>query len=130
MASNMSTHESFDAPGTAVSNDAVYQYLPVTYTPADTEILRTLAKEYMAYATLPVQQQTIRLWQRVNDLQSARPVLIHSEIPWHEMNVDDELTLRTSTPFARRIEEDFRRRLYLWRHMPGEIGRASCMERV
>lgn len=107
MASNMSTHESFDAPGTAVSNDAVYQYLPVTYTPADTEILRTLAKEYMAYATLPVQQQTIRLWQRVNDLQSARPVLIHSEIPWHEMNVDDELTLRTSTPFARRIEEDF-----------------------
>lgn len=121
MASNMSTHESFDAPGTAVSNDAVYQYLPVTYTPADAEILRTLAKEYMAYATLPVQQQTIRLWQRVNDLQSARPVLIHSEIPWHEMNVDDELTLRTSTPFARRIEEDFRRRLYLWRHMPGDM---------
>ncbi len=27
MADNMSTYESFDAPGTAVSNDAAYQFL-------------------------------------------------------------------------------------------------------
>ena len=35
MADNMSTHESFDAPGTAVSNDTAYQYIPVEYTAAD-----------------------------------------------------------------------------------------------
>ncbi|MGN0994575.1 MAG: hypothetical protein ACI4PD_05575 [Butyricicoccus sp.] len=121
MADNMSTHESFDAPGTAVSNDAAYQYLEVGYTKEDAAILRELAREYMACATLPVQQKTIRLWQDVNDLRPARPVLMHSEIPWHEMNVDDELTLVTSTPFAQRIEQDFRRRLYMWRHMPGDM---------
>lgn len=121
MADNMSTHESFDAPGTAVSNDAAYQYLEVSYTKEDAAVLRELARAYMACATLPVQQETIRLWQDVNDLRPARPVLMHSEIPWHEMNVDDELTLVTSTPFAQRIEQDFRRRLYMWRHMPGDM---------
>ena len=51
----------------------------------------------------------------------ARPVLIHSEIPWHEMDVDGELINQTSTPFAQRIEQDFRRRLYMWRHMRGDM---------
>ena len=121
MADNMSTHESFDAPGTAISNDAAYQYLPVEYTAEDTEILRTLARQYMEYASLPEQKETIRLWQDVNDLRPARPVLIHSEIPWHEMDVDGELINQTSTPFAQRIEQDFRRRLYMWRHMRGDM---------
>ena len=121
MADNMSTHESFDAPGTAISNDAAYQYLPIEYTAEDTEILRTLAKQYMEYASLPEQKETIRLWQDVNDLRPARPVLIHSEIPWHEMDVDGELINQTSTPFAQRIEQDFRRRLYMWRHMRGDM---------
>lgn len=121
MASNMTTHESFDAPGTAVSNDAAYQYLPVEYTKQDAELLRALANEYMEYASLPVQQKTVRLWQDVNDLRPARPVLIHSEIPWHEMDVDGELTLTASTPFAQRIEQDFRRRLYMWKHMAGDM---------
>lgn len=121
MATNMSTHESFDAPGTAVSNDAAYMYLPVQYTPEDKEILRRLASEYMEYASLPVQQETVRLWQAVNDLGQARPVLMHSEIPWHEMDVEGELQNQTSTPFARRIEEDFRRKLYMWKHMRGDM---------
>ncbi|MBR3867201.1 MAG: hypothetical protein IKM54_05370, partial [Butyricicoccus sp.] len=120
MADNMSTHESFDAPGTAVSNDSPYQYLEVSYTAEDAAVLRKLAREYMNCATLPIQSATIKLWQDVNDLRPARPVVMHSEIPWHEMNVDDELTLVTSTPFAQRIEQDFRRRLYMWRHMPGD----------
>ncbi len=121
MADNMSTHESFDAPGTAVSNDAVYQYLDPVYTPADAAVLRELAREYMACASLDIQKTTIQLWQDVNDLRPARPVVMHSEIPWHEMNVNDELTLVTSTDFTQRIEQDFRRRLYLWRHMPGDM---------
>lgn len=121
MADNMSTHESFDAPGTAISNDAAYQYLPVEYTAKDREILRKLAKQYMEYASSPQQTENIRLWRAVNDLRPARPVLIHSEIPWHEMDVDGELTNQTSTPFAQRIEQDFRRRLYMWRHMRGDM---------
>ena len=44
-----------------------------------------------------------------------------NEIPWHEMNVDDELTLRTAHPWARELETRLRRTLYQWRHMPGDM---------
>ncbi|WP_411337584.1 hypothetical protein [Ruminococcus gauvreauii] len=121
MATNMTTHAAFDAPGTAVSNDTTYMFLPVEYNDEDVAILRELAREFMEIANLPVQKETAELWERVNDLESARPVVWHNELPWHEMNVDDELTLRTSTPFAQRIEEELRRKIYLWKHMPGDM---------
>lgn len=117
----MTTHAAFDAPGTAVSNDTTYMFLPVEYNDEDVAILRELAREFMEIANLPVQKETAELWERVNDLESARPVVWHNELPWHEMNVDDELTLRTSTPFAQRIEEELRRKIYLWKHMPGDM---------
>ena len=121
MATNMTTHAAFDAPGTAVSNDTTYMFLPVEYNDEDVAVIRELAREFMDIANLPVQKETAELWERVNDLESARPVVWHNELPWHEMNVDDELTLRTSTPFAQRIEEELRRKIYLWKHMPGDM---------
>ncbi len=121
MATNMTTHAAFDAPGTAVSNDTTYMFLPVEYNDEDVAIIRELAREFMEIANLPIQKETAELWERVNDLESARPVVWHNELPWHEMNVNDELTLRTSTPFVQRIEEELRRKIYLWRHMPGDM---------
>ena len=44
-----------------------------------------------------------------------------NEIPWHEMDVDGELTLVTEHPWARDQERDLRRTLYQWRHMPGDM---------
>jgi hypothetical protein len=44
-----------------------------------------------------------------------------TEIPWHEMNVNDELTLQTEHAWARDQERDLRRTLYQWRHMPGDM---------
>lgn len=117
----MTTHAAFDAPGTAVSNDTTYMFLPVEYNDEDVAIIRELAREFMEIANLPIQKETAELWERVNDLESARPVVWHNELPWHEMNVNDELTLRTSTPFVQRIEEELRRKIYLWRHMPGDM---------
>jgi len=121
MATEMSTHTAFDAPGTAVSNDTTYMYLPIKYTKEDTAILRELAAEYMEYATLPVQKKTAELWERVNDLESARPVVWHNELPWHELNADGELTNRTSTSFSRRIETELLRKIYLWKHMRADM---------
>jgi len=121
MATEMSTHTAFDAPGTAVSNDTTYMYLPIEYTKEDTAILRELAAEYMEYATLPVQKKTAELWERVNDLESARPVVWHNELPWHELNADGELTNRTSTSFSRRIETELLRKIYLWKHMRADM---------
>ena len=121
MATNMTTHAAFDAPGTAISSDSTYQYLPTKYTKEDVTIIRALASEFMEYASLPIQAETARLWEKVNDLEITRPMIWHSEMPWHELNVNDELTLRTSTSFTQRIEEELKRRLYLWRHMPGDM---------
>ena len=69
--------------------------------PAEKDVLRRLVAELAAVAALPVHQEKAELWRRLNDLESARPMVWINEIPWHEMNVDDELTLRTQHPWAR-----------------------------
>jgi hypothetical protein len=89
--------------------------------PRDTEILRRLASELAGYAALPVHAEKARLWQELNDLRSSRPMVWINEIPWHEMNVDDELTLRTEDPWAQDQERELRRTLYQWRHLPGDM---------
>jgi hypothetical protein len=89
--------------------------------PRDTEILRRLASELAGYAALPIHAEKARLWQELNDLRSSRPMVWINEIPWHEMNVDDELTLRTEDPWAQDQERELRRTLYQWRHLPGDM---------
>ncbi len=87
----------------------------------DTDILRRLASELAGIAALPVHQEKARLWQKLNDLQSLRPMVWINEICWHEMNVDDELTLCTEHPWAQDQERELRRTLYQWRHLPGDM---------
>ncbi len=89
--------------------------------PRDTEILRRLASELAGYAALPVHAEKAHLWQGLNDLRSSRPMVWINEIPWHEMNVDDELTLRTEDPWAQDQERELRRTLYQWRHLRGDM---------
>ncbi len=89
--------------------------------PRDTEILRRLAAELAEIAALPVHAEKARLWQKLNDLESQRPMVWINEICWHEMNVNDELTLVTEHPWARDQERDLRRTLYQWRHLPGDM---------
>jgi hypothetical protein len=89
--------------------------------PGDTAVLRRLAGELAEIAALPVHQEKARLWQSLNDLRSVRPMVWINEIPWHEMDVDGELTLVAEHPWARDQERDLRRTLYQWRHMPGDM---------
>ncbi|MHB8972053.1 MAG: hypothetical protein ACYC3X_07360 [Pirellulaceae bacterium] len=93
----------------------------IRLTPRDTEVLRRLATELADIAALPIHRERAQLWQRVNDLQSTRPMVWINEIPWHEMDVDGELTLVTEHPWARDQEQDLRRTLYQWRHLPGDM---------
>ena len=88
---------------------------------ADRDRLRRLAGELAAIAALPVHAAKARLWRQLNDLQSARPMVWINELCWHEMNVDDELTLRCEHPWARDQERELRRTLYQWRHLPGDM---------
>jgi len=90
-------------------------------TDQDRDILRRLAAQQEKIAASPVQREKAELWRRLNDLQPQRPMVWITEIPWHEMNVNDELTLRTSTAWLQGIERELRRRLYQWRHLPVDM---------
>ena len=93
--------------------------MPVTR--KDRDVLRALAAEVAEIATLPVQQETIRLWKALNGLRPVRPMVAIHQRPWHELNVNDELTLQTEEGFCQGIETRLRRRLYAWRHMPVDM---------
>ena len=87
----------------------------------DREVLRTLGHELAEVSALPVHAEKAAMWTRVNDLKAVRPMVWINEIPWHEMNVDDELTLRCEGDAARGAERLLRTTLYQWRHMPGDM---------
>jgi hypothetical protein len=83
--------------------------------------LRRLVTEQAEIAALPVHRQKAEMWRRLNDLEPVRPMVWINEIPWHEMNVDDALTLRCEDEWLREVERELRRTLYQWRHMPGDM---------
>ena len=85
---------------------------------ADREILRSLAQGLAEAAGACDREEKAELWRRVNDLDSVRPMVLIMEVPWCEMNVDDELTLQTTDSWAQGIEQRMRRDLYAWRHSP------------
>ena len=87
----------------------------------DRDILRGLASQVAEIAALPDQQETISSWESLNGLEPVRPMVMIDQIPWHEMNGDDELTLQTKGDFCRGIETGLRRTLYAWKHMRADM---------
>jgi hypothetical protein len=87
----------------------------------DRSILRELGKRVAEIAALPIQQETIALWKANNDLHPVRPMVTIDQVCWNEMNVDDELTLRTEDPFCKEMETQLRRVIYAWTHMPVDM---------
>jgi hypothetical protein len=87
----------------------------------DRDILRTVASEKAEIATLPINDEREAMWRKLNDLDQVRPMIQIYQIPWHEMNVDDELTLRCSGEAAKMIERALRQEIYQWKHMPGDM---------
>jgi len=87
----------------------------------DKEILRGLGRLIVEIAASPVNEEYAELQRRVNNLEMVKPPVYVYEIPWHEMNVGDELTLRTRHPLCRRYEERLRRLIYKWRHGLGML---------
>jgi len=84
-------------------------------------ILRGLAAEVAEIALSPIHEQKKQLWRQLNDLESVRPLVWINEIPWHEMNFNDELTLQTGNESCRQIETELRQTIYQWRHLPGDM---------
>lgn len=90
-------------------------------TQMDQTILRNLFAEYAEEASLPVHREKANLWQRLNRLEAVRPLVWINEIPWQEMNIDDELTVQCADPYCRSVEMFVRQQLYQWRHMPCDM---------
>ena len=93
----------------------------ITLPQKDIDVLRRLADELAAIAALPVHRGTARLWTKLNDLQSERPMVWINEICWNEMDVDGELTLQTEHSWAQDQERGLRQTIYQWRHLPGDM---------
>ena len=87
----------------------------------DKTVMRRLADEWAKIAALPVHAEKTDMWRRLNGLEKVKPMVWINEIPWHEMDVDGELRLRTRDPFCRGHEVTLRRTIYQWRHMPADM---------
>ncbi len=90
-------------------------------TPTDRDILRRLAERQAEIAALPIHQQTVAGWKRLNDLKPGKPMVHIYQVCWHEMDVDGELTLQCQDPFCRAAEGQLRRTIYQWDHFRGDM---------
>jgi hypothetical protein len=95
--------------------------MEVLFLQDDIKILRKLAYKYAEIANSPENAQNIELHKAVNDLRMIRPVVLIDELPWNEMNIDDELTLVCSDPVLRNLEWTFRANIYKHKHMPADM---------
>jgi len=88
---------------------------------SEKDVLKSLAEKWAEIADLPIHKEKAILWQKLNDLESDRPMVWINEIPWHEMNYKDELTLQCKNHWARSQEDLMRKIIYQWEHMPGDM---------
>jgi len=84
----------------------------------DILIVRELAKKCSEIAHSPRMDQIHHRMRDNNDLRAGRPPVAIFEIPWHEMDIDGKLALRCEHPFAREMEQYFRRELFQQEYFP------------
>jgi hypothetical protein len=77
----------------------------------DRDVLRGLAHEVAEIAALPIQRETVLLWEALNGLRPVRPLALMDEIPWHQMDVDGVLALQTQDEDCRGFERSLRQTL-------------------
>ena len=77
----------------------------------DKNIVRELAKKYMQAVNTEKQERMFQRFKDTNDLKLVRPPVIIDEIPWYQMNIDNELTCVCEDKRARDTELFFRQRL-------------------
>lgn len=87
----------------------------------DKEIIRRLATQYAEIASLDIHKETIQNWKRLNSLKPVKPMVLIDQIPWHEMNINNELTLQCDNSFCRDLENKLRKTIYKWRHFPCDM---------
>lgn len=87
----------------------------------DRRILRKAAGEYFVLAQQERFQENRKLHRAVNDLKPIRPVVLIDELPWAEMNIGGELTLRCENPVLRGVEWHLRSTIFKAKHLPADM---------
>lgn len=87
----------------------------------DKDVLRSLGEKIALISSDPINAKRAKLWTALNDKKAVRPMVWINEVPWHEMNVNDELTIRCENTWAQELERDLRRTIYQWEHFPGDM---------
>jgi hypothetical protein len=87
----------------------------------DRKVLRALGERLADIAALPVHAETAARWRALNGLEQVKPMVWINEIPWHEMDVDDELRLETTGEWSRYHEWELRKLIYQWEHMAADM---------
>lgn len=93
----------------------------INITKNDINTLRELGRQKAEIATNLLQQKNEKLWTDTNNIKMTKPPIFINEIPWHEMNYNNELTLRSENTFCREIEIKLRREIYCWNHLTGSM---------
>jgi hypothetical protein len=88
---------------------------------ADKKVLRRLAGEYSRISQQDRFKNNRNLHRAVNDLKPIRPVVLIDELPWNEMNIDNELTIECTDPFLKQIEWFLRTTIYKATHFPADM---------
>ena len=82
-----------------------------SFTPAETERLRALAKKVAEIAALPKQKTNRELWRKHNDLETGQPlVFVDPESGWNECITSDDLSC--IDPMARTWEMFLLKQIY------------------
>jgi hypothetical protein len=87
----------------------------------DIDTLRRLGEKKARIASLDIHKEKASLWKNLNDKNPARPLILLDEVPWHEMNVNNELTCLCENDWTKAIETKLRREIYQWEHMRGDM---------
>jgi len=87
----------------------------------DKDILRQLGEKMADIAALPIQKERAITWERLNDLKRVKPMIWINELPWHELDFNDELKVQCTDGFCRGIEYGLRATMYQWEHLPGDM---------
>ena len=78
----------------------------------DKAIVRELARKYMSLVCTEKQGKMFARFKDTNELKATRPPVLLDEIPWYQMNMDNELTCVCEDKQARDVEYHFRKAIF------------------
>ena len=87
----------------------------------DRKILRELAARYAEIAALDAQKVNEQNWRALYARRPVKPMFSIDQICWHEIASQEEMVMRCTDPFARKLENQLRMTLYRWKHFPCDM---------